>query len=87
MIEDESVEDDEEDIDVSAESAQLDEKYLTEYANDVLSMLGGLVGEEVEGFEAVETPSGDAEENNTYLNDFSNQIMQMLDNLLKESDE
>ena len=86
MVDDETIED-EEDIDISAESAQLDEKYLTEYANDVLSMLGGLVGEEVEGFEAVETPSGDAEESNTYLNDFSNQIMQMLDNLLKESDE
>ena len=83
-IDDESDESDE-DIDVSAESAQLDEKYLTEYANDVLSMLGDLVGEEVEAFEEIGSPA-EGEDNNSYLNDFSKQIMEMLDGLLKESE-
>jgi molybdopterin converting factor small subunit len=74
-----------EDVDVSEESAQLDEKYLTEYANDVLSMLGDLVGEDVEPFEEVLSPTEEGEEN-SYLNDFSKQIMKMLDSLLKEGD-
>ena len=77
--EDEDV--DEEDLDTSEEEAQLDEKYLTEYANDVLKMLGDLVGEEVYTFEEV-TPLTEDGEENSYLNDFSKQIMEMLDNLL-----